>query len=341
MRAPLAAALLLALAAPAYADGYSGGGSGGGGGGVTSLSTGCPASAGQPLSGAVTLTNGNTLMTQSGGGTYNVATTDCGGTTLLSGTNASLVSANYSAGNYFDFKNIGTASVTLTPTSGTIDGATSVALMPGVSARATFDGTNYVTTLLPVLVRGEVSTAHSIYYPLMDYAVSSTGATPTNGHIYCAPFRVDQPFTISEVDAGIQTTASGNVQFAFYAAGIDATSHRRQPQGAAIANSGSISSNSSPATWTVTQSFARGVYYFCGVSDNTSMKFYALTTSVTPSVAWLEGSTTVNGAIGASGSVGLEYAGSFGVWPNFTGATFSELASAKVPLPVVIYSSQP
>jgi len=340
MRAPLAAALLLALAAPAYADGYSGGGSGGGGGGVTSLSTACPASAGQPLSGAVTLTNGNTLTTQSGGGTYNVATTDCGGTTLLSGTNASLVSANYSAGNYFDFKNIGTASVTLTPTSGTIDSATSVALMPGVSTRVTFDGTNYVTTLLPVQIRGALSVANAIYYPLMNYAVSGTSAAGTANHSYCSPFVIDQPVTISEVDVTISTTASGNVQFAIYASGIDATSHRRQPQGAALASSASISTNSNPATWSsVALSLTRGVYYFCADSDNTTVRYAGISTTSTAGAAWLEGSTTIGGA--TSTSVGLDYAGTFGVWPNFTGATFAELASAKVPLPVVVFSSAP
>ena len=348
MRAPLAAALLLALAAPAYADGYSGGGSGGAGAGVSSFSTACPASAGQPLSGAVTLTNGITTNARSGSPYVMVvatdATNDCANlTTISNGSAVSLATANYTAGNYFDIKNTGTVPVTLTPTAGTIDGATSVALQAGVSTRIVFDGTNYTTTLLPVRIRSALSVGHSIYYPLFDYGVYSAGGAPASQRLYCAPFVQDRPATITEVDIPISTTASGNVQMAFYASGIDATSNRLQPQGTPLANSASISTAASPAVWTgVALSLTRGVYFFCQMADNTTVRFGALSTTATPGANWLEGSITWNGATGATAAVGLSLAGvTYGVWPTGTGASFGENAAAEVANASVLFSSAP
>jgi len=347
MRSPLAAALLLALAAPAYADGYSGGGSGGAGAGVSSLSTGCPASPSQPLTGDVTLTNGVTTNARTGSPYVMVvatdATNDCANmTTVADGSAISLATANYTAGNYFDIKNIGSLPVTLTPTTGTIDGATSVALQAGVSARIIFDGTNYVTTLLPIPIRGPVSAAHSIYYPLFPYAQVSSGAAPASGRWYCAPFLVDRPVTIPEIDIGISTTASGNTQMAIYAAGIDATTHRMQPQGTPLANSASISTGASPAVWSgVGLSLTRGEYYFCEGADNTTVRFNAMSTVGSAWVAWLEGSTTWNGASGVAGSVGLNATWTYGTWVTGTGVTFSENTSAEVPLASALFSSAP
>ena len=93
------------------------------------------------------LVNGGTeLVNAQPGTTYSVVAGDAG--KLLTTANASavavsLVTANYSAGFFFDYQNKGTADATFTPTSGTINGAASLVFHNGQGARIVFDGTNY------------------------------------------------------------------------------------------------------------------------------------------------------------------------------------------------------
>lgn len=142
----LAAVLFASWAHAGELTGTSGGGGGGGSGTVTSVATSCGVSGGTiTTSGTITanLTVRNNTAT-----TDTITSADCGKVVTESNASAvaaAITTAGFASGNYVTLKNLGAGLVTYTPSSGTIGGASTLALSTGQSIDVYFDGTNYVT----------------------------------------------------------------------------------------------------------------------------------------------------------------------------------------------------
>ena len=127
------------------------GGGGGGGGTVTSVEAtqGAETTTGLPINSTGTI-RGSILVNAQTDVTYTMLTGDRG--KLVTFSNASPVavtqpvaSASFPSGWYVDVQNRGGGTVTITPTTSTIDGAASVALGTNAGLRIMSDGTNYFT----------------------------------------------------------------------------------------------------------------------------------------------------------------------------------------------------
>lgn len=127
------------------------GGGGIGAGTVTSIDAiqGVQTTTGSPITTVGTI-RGAVLVNAQSGTTYTVVTGDRGG--LVTFSNASPVAVTqpqaggtFPSGWYVDFENRGAGTVTITPTTSTIDGAASIALATNSGIRVFSDGTNYFT----------------------------------------------------------------------------------------------------------------------------------------------------------------------------------------------------
>lgn len=143
----------LLLLVPVFLVGQAGFGvfppaEGGGSGTVTSVATDCG------LSGGTITTTGTLKVTvpvnAQVGTTYTVLAGDCG--KLVTHTNAAAIAvtlpqagASFPAGWYYYTQNRGAGTVTITPTTSTIDGATSLAMATSEGLLVVSDGTNYFT----------------------------------------------------------------------------------------------------------------------------------------------------------------------------------------------------
>jgi hypothetical protein len=143
---------------------------GGGSGTVTSVGSGCGLTGG-PITSSGTLARSETINAQIGT-TYTVVNGDCG--KLLTFSNASGIAVtlpqagsggNFVSGWSIDVQNIGSGAVTISPTTSTIDGASSIKVLSGQGVRIVSNGTNYFT------LRG--------MSPSAGVAVVSYSATPT------------------------------------------------------------------------------------------------------------------------------------------------------------------
>ena len=134
-----------------YKAGYSAksGGGGGGNGTVTNVAGGCSL-AGGPITTTGTLSQAEPVNKQTGT-TYTVVAGDCG--KLVTQSNAAAVAytlpvastTGFGMGYYVDVQNTGAGTVTITPTTSTIDGASSLALTTNQGVRIASDGSNYFT----------------------------------------------------------------------------------------------------------------------------------------------------------------------------------------------------
>lgn len=149
-------ALSLLLIATAYAGeltGTSGGAGGGGGSGtVTSVATSCGISGG-PITTSGTVTANSNPNVQSGTN-YAILSTDCGSIVYLSNasnqipTIAAAGTTGFLKGYFVEVCNIGAGTQTITPTTSTIGGASTLVLGAGSAAAprcvgVNSDGTNY------------------------------------------------------------------------------------------------------------------------------------------------------------------------------------------------------
>jgi hypothetical protein len=133
------------------AAGNTTGGGGGGSGTVTSIATTCGTSGGT-ITTSGTISGSETVNLQTGAGAYAIQQSDCG--QLVSRNQASAVSdtiaqagigGNFASGWYTDYQCRGAGGCTITPTTSTIDGGSSVVLTQNQGLRIASDGTNYFT----------------------------------------------------------------------------------------------------------------------------------------------------------------------------------------------------
>lgn len=103
------------------------------------------------LGSSVTLTLTEAVNSQTGT-TYTVAATDCGKLVTIANGSAIAVTlpqagsgGNFANGCVIDFQNTGAGTVTITPTTSTLDGAASIALTQGQGLRIASSGSNYFT----------------------------------------------------------------------------------------------------------------------------------------------------------------------------------------------------
>lgn len=139
----LAAALCLA---PVASYGQSIGGGGGGTGTVTSVASGACLTGG-PIVSTGTLA-GTYVTNAQTGTTYTIAAGDaCKLVTFSNGSAVAVTlpapTGSFAAGFSFDTQNLGAGTVTITPASGTINGASSLAIATNRGCSITSDGTNY------------------------------------------------------------------------------------------------------------------------------------------------------------------------------------------------------
>lgn len=134
-----------------YRTGYAGRGSGGGSSGtVTNVATGCGLSGGPiTTSGTIALSQVSNHQT---GTTYAILNSDCGKLLTLSNAGAVAVSVAQagSAGSFISgwslhMENLGAGTVTITPSTSTIDGAATLTLATNQGVVLFSDGTNYFT----------------------------------------------------------------------------------------------------------------------------------------------------------------------------------------------------
>lgn len=126
------------------------GGGGSGSGTVTSISTDCGVSGG-PITTTGTI-SGNVTPNPQTGTSYAIQNSDCGKLITLSNASAVAVSiaqagtaGQFASGWFATVKNLGVGTVTITPTTSTIDGAANLALTTNQSIDLYSDGINYVT----------------------------------------------------------------------------------------------------------------------------------------------------------------------------------------------------
>jgi hypothetical protein len=141
-------------------------------GGVASVGTGC----GLSTSSAGVIANA-TINAQVGT-SYTVLSTDCGVFVSLSNASAIAVTlpqatGSFTTGWYSTFTNIGAGTVTITPTTSTIDGAASLTLKTNQSVDVISNGTNYITA------RGRPSSVACA--DLTNSGTACTAATGTSG----------------------------------------------------------------------------------------------------------------------------------------------------------------
>lgn len=197
----------LGLAQAPLPSPINGGGGGSSKGTVTSVATTCGTSGG-----TITTTgtiSGTELVNAQTGTTYTVVTGDCGKmiTFTQSATTAITLpqcgSAGFAAGWYSDMVNEGTATATITPTTSTIDGSSSLQILSNKSGvRVVCDGTNYFT------IRGAIPTITPQLHSVVFAINGASGGAITTGALGVFPTS-KYSCTISQVD--VTGTPSGSI----------------------------------------------------------------------------------------------------------------------------------
>lgn len=178
-----------------------------GGGSVTSVTAssqgltinGVGGAAGGSFNVSGTITPIQTINAQTGT-TYTVLSTDHTKLVAFSNTSAVAVTlpqangAGFNAGFWWDAENISSGTVTITPTTSTIDGAVSVTLLTGQGIRITSDGTNYYTqrgvTALGFETPRNLGLTASVGSSALTITLTDAlGNTPNGGSPVLIPFR--------------------------------------------------------------------------------------------------------------------------------------------------------
>jgi hypothetical protein len=135
---------------PIGPSGGAGGGGGGGAGTVTNIATACGVSGG-PITTTGTI-SGAAVIRAATGTTDTILAADCG--KVVTESNAAAVAVtlpqatgSFAAPFFYTQVNLGAGTVTITPTTSTINGAATLVLTTGQSADIVSDGTNYIAAL--------------------------------------------------------------------------------------------------------------------------------------------------------------------------------------------------
>lgn len=237
----------------------SGGGGGGGGSGtVTQIDTACGVSGG-PITTTGTI-QGAAVVRANSGTTDTILSSDCG--KVVTESNAASVAVTlpqatgaFGAPFFYTQVNLGVGTVTITPTTSTINGAATLVLTTGQSADIVSDGTNYVAALgkggsattdaslltsgtlaaarMPAITGGDcTSTVGTVVlncdmphpgYAANEYSlpggitVDASGTNVAANTIYCTYGFMPKKVTIGTLLARIGTAGSTNLQLAVYA----------------------------------------------------------------------------------------------------------------------------
>ncbi len=192
------------------------GGGGAGSGDITDVIAGCGVSGGAS-SGAATVASAITVNAQTGT-TYTYLQGDCG--KIIVHTNGSSIAAtlpqagsggNFASSWYIYVQNIGAGTVTITPTTSTIDGASTLVLRQNKGTILVSDGTNYFTLRgLPTLVLADLpsiaSTNLSDTSNLVRNNASNTFSTGDQDFSSASTLKVP-------VAAGATATVNGRVKY--------------------------------------------------------------------------------------------------------------------------------
>lgn len=354
-----------------------------GSGTVTSVDAGCGATTGgSPITTSGTVKAIATRNAQTGT-SYAILDADCGKVVTLS--NASAVgvtiaqagtAGSFAAGWFSTIVNLGAGTVTITPTTSTIDGGANLTLSTNQSVDLFTDGTNYFTargrgSATPGGSSGQIQTnngsggfgavatiaatqlpvgtnhpgyAASVWYPYWRSAQSASGA-PALTTAYCGLGQIGGNSLVTLNSLAIRTTANaGNLQLAVYnnslAGGISRPGTLVGATGNIVATTlGSLSGN-----LTASQQITPGWYWFCAQTDSTLARWlYPAVNSTDQAQASIIGSATLANAIGATPIVGVSTTtgvSAFGTWPSFVGATFTETTNTA-PIVAFQFSSVP
>ncbi len=167
---------------------------GGGGGGVSSIDAtgGVETASGSAITGSGTV-RGSFKRNAQTGTTYTVLTGDRGKTVTFSNASSIAVTlpqagSGFEDGWFFVAKNIGAGTVTITPTTSTVDGAATITLLTGDHAIITSDGTNYETDNNKIISGSgvNITTARTGKQAAADTAVMLSRATHQAGALRCA-----------------------------------------------------------------------------------------------------------------------------------------------------------
>ncbi len=253
---------------------------GGGGGGVSSVAAtgGVETASGSAITATGTVRAAFVRNAQTGT-TYTVLTGDRGKTVTFSNASAIAVTlpqagSGFEDGWFFVAKNIGAGTVTITPTTSTVDGAATITLLTGDFAVITSNGTNYETAnnklasganIAVTAARTGKSLAVTAAGSSNDIQVNNSGALAggrctmdSSQNLACSGTVTGGAVTVAGATAGemsiYELAANGTNYFSWLAADdITTTQKLKPPIAANTANQtmkfGAPSSNISAATW--------------------------------------------------------------------------------------------
>lgn len=210
------ASAALLWCAPAHAQFvFKGGSSGGGGGGtVTSVTAGaCLTATPNPVVGAGTIAGTYVLNPQTGT-TYTIDATDaCKLVTFSNGSPVAVTlpqaTGSFGAGYSFDVENLGAGTVTVTPTTSTINGAASLQITQNRGCTIVSDGTNYQVSACTALVSaGGSGTVNSGTTPGVAYYATTGTAVSDGTSALAALGGLNVTSTTAGVTNGIQLQSS-------------------------------------------------------------------------------------------------------------------------------------
>lgn len=324
------------------------GGGGGGSGTVTNIATSCGVSGG-PITTTGTI-SGAAAIRANTGTTDTILSTDCG--KVVTESNGAPVAitlpqatGSFDAPFFYTQVCLGAGTCTITPTTSTINGATTLVLITGQSADIVSDGTNYIAALGTSDIGLHPGYVVNNYYLPMGAAHSQTGGAPTSNTIYCYPVTMPERITISQMGARVANAGSTNLQLGIYA-------NSSGLPGALIGNTGNIA-NTAAGTVVAGALAANkqvgpggtdgGAYlWFCFNNGDSTATFNAMNTESGRTMQ-LAGATTLANAMGASAvnllakrCAGANCNGgssTLGTWPaTLAGSTWTDESTAIAPL---------
>lgn len=279
---------------------------------------------------AVALTlGGNLVATSTGLGTsqsinaqtgtsYALQATDAGKLVTFSNASAIAVSLSvatttgFTAGFSFDVENLGVGSVTITPTTSTINGATTLVIAQNQGCTVTSDGTNYQVSACTAVGggggSGTITSSTSGQIPV--YTAATTVAGSANATLTAGALTLGVSGTAGSVKMGNATSGTVTVQPVTGALGTVTAS--------LPANTGTVGELNLAQTWSALQTFGTNISIggvtvagATGTGNNVFATSPTLTTPNlgTPSALVLTSATGTPTSIGLANGTGLPLTG--------------------------------